>query len=132
VTTVLVVEDNDDVRLLLLSVLSLAGFEVTPVAAGEQALSLLEGSGPLPDVTLLDVELPGLDGWEVLGRIRGGKATSDLPVVMCTVAGEETDIARSRELRCDGYLLKPFAIEDLVDELTAAVARQSPAPKLRS
>jgi CheY-like chemotaxis protein len=76
-----------------------------------------------PDVVLLDVQMPDADGWSVLATIRNDPAIAHLPVVMCTVRARPEERARAWRLGCDGYVTKPFAIRDLVDEVTAVVAR---------
>jgi CheY-like chemotaxis protein len=118
----LVVDDAADIRLLAELVLSMAGFRVTAAESGRAALAVL-ARGCAPDVVLLDVQMPELDGWETLGRLRGDPRTADLPVVLCTVKGLPEDALRGWGLGCDGYLGKPFDIAGLVDELTAVLSR---------
>jgi CheY-like chemotaxis protein len=119
--TVLVIEDNDDIRLLLDSVLSLSGYEVMLADGGPEALSLLREVRIAPDLAILDVEMPELSGWEVLQAIRGDPATADLPVILCTVRGGPADLDRGRSLRCDGYLQKPFDVDELVAEIQGVI-----------
>ena len=121
VTTVLVIEDNDDIRLLLDSVLSLSGYEVIQADGGPEALALLGDIQVAPDLAILDVEMPGLSGWEVLRAIRNDPATADLPVILCTVRGSPADLDRGRALRCDGYLQKPFDVDDLIAEVGGVI-----------
>jgi CheY-like chemotaxis protein len=118
----LVVDDAPDIRLLADLVLSMAGFTVTAAASGSEALRLLAG-GELPDIVLLDVQMPDVDGWETLSRLRGDPRTADLPVVLCTVKGLPEDTLRGWSLGCDGYLGKPFDISGLVDELRGVLGR---------
>ena len=118
----LVVDDAPDIRMLAELVLSMAGFAVSCAESGRAALRLLE-AGPVPDLVLLDVQMPELDGWETLGRLRADPRTADVPVVLCTVKGLPEDALRGWALGCDGYLGKPFDIAGLVDELTAVLAR---------
>ncbi len=120
--SVLVVDDAADIRLLADLVLSMAGFTVTAAAGGGDALGLL-AHGPLPDIMLLDVQMPDLDGWETLSRLRSDPRTAALPVVMCTVKGLPEDTLRGWSLGCDGYLGKPFDIAGLVAELTRVLER---------
>jgi CheY-like chemotaxis protein len=100
----------------------MAGFTVTAAASGSEALRLLAG-GELPDIVLLDVQMPDVDGWETLSRLRGDPRTADLPVVLCTVKGLPEDTLRGWSLGCDGYLGKPFDISGLVDELRGVLGR---------
>lgn len=118
----LVVDDAADIRLLAELVLSMEGFKVTSVGSGAEALQLLVG-GELPDIVLLDVQMPDIDGWETLSRLRADSRTAELPVVLCTVKGLPEDSLRGWTLGCDGYLGKPFDITDLVRELRQVLAR---------
>jgi CheY-like chemotaxis protein len=121
----LVVDDAPDIRLLADMVLSMAGFSVTAAASGREALALLTTPTDLPDIVLLDVQMPEVDGWETLARLRADGRTADLPVVLCTVKGLPEDTLRGWSLGCDGYLGKPFDIGGLVDELHAVLGRDA-------
>jgi CheY-like chemotaxis protein len=123
VARALVVDDAPDIRLLADLVLSMAGFSVTAAASGSEALALLLAGGDLPDIVLLDVQMPHVDGWETLSRLRADPRTAELPVVLCTVKGLPEDTLRGWSLGCDGYLGKPFDISGLVDELNGVLAR---------
>lgn len=118
----LVVDDAPDIRLLADLVLSMAGFSVRAASSGREALALL-ADGDIPDIVLLDVQMPEVDGWETLARLRADPRTADLPVVLCTVKGLPEDSRRGWTLGCDGYLGKPFDIGGLVDELHAVLGR---------
>lgn len=119
--TVLVIEDNDDIRMLLDSVLSLSGYQVVLAEDGAKGLALLREVKVTPDLAILDVEMPELSGWEVLQAIRDDPRTSDLPVILCTVRGSAADVDRGRSLRCDGYLQKPFDVDDLIAEVGGVI-----------
>lgn len=123
-STVLVVDDEPDVRLVARLILEGAGHAVREVDSGEGALEALE-SDDLPDVVLLDVRLPGIDGWEVLRRLRspaGGFV--DLPVVVFTADISSVDHApvlfREREV----FLSKPFGSEQLLRSIDSATGVQ--------
>ena len=118
----LVVDDAADIRLLADLVLSMAGFTVTAASSGREALRILAGEG-LPDIVLLDVQMPDVDGWETLSCLRGDPRTAELPVVLCTVKGLPEDTLRGWSLGCDGYLGKPFDITGLVQELEGVLHR---------
>ena len=118
----LVVDDAPDIRLLADLVLSMAGFSVTAASSGSEALRKL-AAGDLPDIMLLDVQMPDLDGWETLSRVRADPRTAELPVVLCTVKGLPEDTLKGWSLGCDGYLGKPFDINGLVDELNSVLGR---------
>lgn len=118
----LVVDDAPDIRLLADLVLTMAGFTVSAASSGSEALRKL-ASGDLPDIVLLDVQMPDVDGWETLTRVRADPQTADLPVVLCTVKGLPEDTLKGWSLGCDGYLGKPFDINGLVDELLGVLKR---------
>jgi len=121
-TRALVVDDAPDIRLLADLVLSMAGFTVSAASSGSEALRLL-AEGDLPDIVLLDVQMPEVDGWETLSRLRRNPRTADLPVVLCTVKGLPEDTLKGWSLGCDGYLGKPFDIGALVEELQGVLRR---------
>lgn len=116
--TVLVVEDDPDVRLVLGVLFERQGWTVHTASDGRGALrSLLDHH---PDVLVLDVGLPGLDGWEVLERVRD---MSDLPVLMLTAHGHETERVRGLRGGADDYLTKPFSNQELVARIEALLRR---------
>ena len=125
-STALVVDDAPDIRLLADLLLSMAGFTVTAAASGREALAAL-AAGELPDIVLLDVQMPDVDGWETLSRVRSDPRTSHLPVVLCTVKGLPEDALKGWTLGCDGYLGKPFDIGGLVNELQTVLDRDGAA-----
>jgi DNA-binding response OmpR family regulator len=110
---VLVIEDDTDIRELVASRLTRLGYEVVRAATGEAGL--LEITRRRPDLLVLDVLLPGIDGWEVLRRIRRDERTRDVPVLILSIVGNDPpgDIAPGE------YLAKPFAAH----RFTAAVRR---------
>jgi CheY-like chemotaxis protein len=118
---VLVVDDAADIRLLVQAVLTRTGCQVRGAATAAEAFAAIDAA--LPDVVLLDVQMPDADGWSVLATIRNDPQTAALPVVLCTVKGHPHDRARGWRLGCDGYLTKPFTIPDLVDEVTVVTQR---------
>jgi CheY-like chemotaxis protein len=121
---VLLVDDAPDMRMLERAVLSRSGFEVSEASSGEEALTLL-ASGGLPDAVVLDVQMPEMDGWDTLVAIRANRrrAARRLPVVVCTVQGQPDDSRRAWRLGCDGYLVKPFPIDQLVEVLSEVISR---------
>lgn len=117
----LVVDDDADIRLLLERILTLHGFDVLSAATGPAAIEML--AGDLPDVVLLDIQMPDVDGWDTLRAIRENVPTADLPVVLCTVKASPSDMMRGWRLGCDGYVTKPFDPPALTAELTAVITR---------
>ena len=114
---------DDDARLceLLASYLSQNGFHVTGALDGARGLAALEGG--TFDAVLLDVMMPGLDGIEVVKRIR---AKSRIPIVMLTAKGDETDRVVGLELGADDYVAKPFSPRELLARLRAVLRRAQP------
>lgn len=119
---ILVVEDDPDIRLLMARVLQLAGHDIELCADGMTALDVLERGEP-PELILLDVQMPHVDGWEVLARVRARGGLDGLPVVLCTVKSSAADRSAGWDRGADGYVTKPFAIADLVTTITTVLER---------
>jgi two-component system, OmpR family, response regulator PrrA len=118
---VLVVEDDPDLLVVLRVNLEGAGLETMLASDGRTAMARIEAEHP--DAVLLDVMLPGIDGWSVLEYLH---ALGDpVPVVVCSAKKHAEDMARARELGAVSYLVKPFDIDRLVDAVTVAVGRKS-------
>jgi DNA-binding response OmpR family regulator len=115
---VLVVDDDPTVREVVLSYLRAEGYDVSEAADGETALSMVGHARP--DLVVLDVMLPGLDGLQVIQRIR---ADGDLPVIMLTALGSEEDRVVGLELGADDYLTKPFSPRELVLRVGSVLRR---------
>jgi two-component system, cell cycle response regulator len=116
--SVLVVDDSRSQRAVIAHRLELAGFEVATAADGEECLRVL---GQIrPDIVLLDVVMPGLDGWETLDRVR---QTSGVPVIMLTARAEDIDRVRGLRAGADDYLGKPFQQEELEARIEAVMRR---------
>jgi len=126
VSRVLVVEDNEDIAELVRHSLERAGHEVTTRASGREALT--HARDHAPDLVILDLMLPGLDGFQVCQALRGDRATAGLPIIMLTARGEEADRIRGLELGADDYVTKPFSPKELVAR-AAAVLRRVNRPK---
>jgi two-component system response regulator AtoC len=118
---VLVVDDAEGIRGYVANLLELRGFEVDSAEDGRSALSLLE-SGAAPDVVLLDVMLPGIDGIEVLKRVR--ERAPELPVVMLSVVGRASTIVEAMQCGAADYLNKPFEEDELELTLRKVLDRQ--------
>lgn len=109
---VLVVDDAMDLRLLMRMALQSVGHRVVDADGGVEAMEILERTPEL-DVVVLDVQMPVVDGWEVLRHLRRHPVHRDVPVMMCTVKFSQEDLVRAFELGCDAYLSKPFDLDDL-------------------
>jgi two-component system phosphate regulon response regulator PhoB len=122
--SLLVVEDEESILELLEYNLSKEGYSVTPVTSGEDALETARSSAP--DLILLDLMLPGMDGFDVCRILKGDPGTKHIPVVMLTAKGEEADVITGLELGADDYITKPFSPKVLVARIRAVLRR---APK---
>jgi DNA-binding response OmpR family regulator len=119
---ILIVEDEPSVGEVVQLYLRRAGYSVTLVKDGRKALELLDGS--LPALVILDLMLPGVDGWEITRRLR---ARSDVPIIMLTARREEIDRIGGLELGADDYVVKPFSPQELVSRVRAVLRRAAPA-----
>lgn len=135
--TVLVVDDDPNVRFTVRVALEGApppdGEPMAVVEAADGQTALAEVESGQVDVVLLDVMMPGMDGFAVLRALRsgGGAGTSGpagLPVIMLTARGRESDVATAFRIGADGYVTKPFEVDELA-ELTRAIAEASPAER---
>ncbi|MEZ5439357.1 MAG: hybrid sensor histidine kinase/response regulator [Lysobacteraceae bacterium] len=109
---VLIVDDQEANIRLLGTVLSDAGFDVMPAESGKRALARMEAADP--DVILLDMRMPNMDGFEVLARLKGNPDWEDIPVVFLTAANEREHLLRAFEGGAVDYIVKPFVAEELV------------------
>jgi DNA-binding response OmpR family regulator len=122
---VLVIEDDPDIALGVRTVLGQSGFEVTTAAQGREGLRVFHRERP--DIVILDVGLPDLDGWTVLERIR---ELSEVPVLMLTSHGQEADKVRGLRGGADDYLTKPFGNAEFVARVQALLRRPRGAAPL--
>jgi len=117
---VLVADDDDDILLLVTTRLRRDGFDVIQARDGDEALDLaLEHR---PDIAVLDIGMPGLDGLEVVRAIRADDATKDMRVLLLTAKAQESDVRRGFDAGADAYVKKPFSPAELstrVRELAA-------------
>lgn len=120
--TVLLVEDDPVLRSTLAYNLVREGFRVLPAPDGTIALDIARQEGGQIDVVLLDVMLPGISGLQVLREIR---ARSDVPVLMLSARGEEQDRIDGLELGADDYIVKPFALRELLARVRAGARRRA-------
>ncbi|QPJ65139.1 MAG: response regulator transcription factor [Candidatus Nitrohelix vancouverensis] len=120
---VLVVEDEEDIQELLAYNLTKEGYEVYRADTGEMGLEQFRSKNP--DLVLLDLMLPGLSGLEVCRKIREDSKHANVPIVMLTAKGEESDVVKGLELGADDYVTKPFSLKVLITRIRA-VLRRSP------
>ena len=124
--SILVVEDEQEIRELLVFTLLRDGYEVVEAETAEVALEKIDNS--LPDLILVDWMLPGMDGIDLAKRLRRDELTADLPIVMLTARGEEADKLQSFAGGIDDYITKPFSPRELLARLKALL-RRSGGPK---
>ena len=119
------IEDEPDIRDLLVFHLAREGYAVTTSKSGAEGLRLAHGSPP--DLVVLDLMLPEVDGLEVCRRLRRDPATQTVPIVMLTARGDEVDRVLGLELGADDYVVKPFSPRELVARIRAVLRRSRPA-----
>ncbi|NJQ03469.1 response regulator transcription factor [Streptomyces zingiberis] len=124
--TVLVVEDDDLVRDVLTRSLTAAGYDVTAVGTAIELMRRI--APPVPDLVVLDLGLPDLDGGQVLRMLR---AVSRVPVIIATARSDESEIVRLLRDGADDYLVKPFSSEQLAARVHAVLRRSGQAPPAR-
>lgn len=112
-TTVLVVDDDQDIRETIALVLESAGYQVTSASNGAEALSVLRGGSNLPCLVLLDLMMPVMDGREFRRAQKQDAAVANIPVVV--LSGDSRIESKAAELGADAYLRKPVGIDDLLD-----------------
>jgi DNA-binding response OmpR family regulator len=117
----LLAEDDEASRTALARSLERYGYRVLEAADGEAALRLFAAARGDVDLVVLDIGMPRLDGYAVLGRLR---QTSDVPVIMLTGRGEEVDRVVGLELGADDYVMKPYSLRELVARIRARLRRQ--------
>jgi len=122
---VLVVEDENALATLLRYNLEKEGFEPTVAGDGEEAMIALEERQP--DVVVLDWMLPKISGVEVCRRMRSRRETRNIPIIMLTARGEESDRIRGLETGADDYIVKPFSMAELMARIRAVLRRIRPA-----
>ncbi len=118
--SILVVEDDRDLLMLVGEVLGKAGY-LTRFARSKIEINSEMNKPPLPDLVLLDVNLPDADGFSILERIRGHAKLKAIPVIMMTGKSEMTDVARGLTLGADGYVTKPFKLSGLVSAVNTVL-----------
>jgi two-component system, OmpR family, alkaline phosphatase synthesis response regulator PhoP len=120
--SVLVVEDDEDIQELVGYNLRKEGYQVAGVASGNDALRAVESN--LPDLILLDIMLPGgLDGLKVCRRLKENPKSEQIPIIMLTAKGEETDIVSGLNMGADDYVTKPFSPKVLLARIEAVLRR---------
>ncbi|MGH8969340.1 MAG: response regulator [Actinomycetes bacterium] len=121
---ILVVEDNDRNLKLVRDVLRYAGFDVIEAHTGEQGVALAR-EGP-PDLVLMDLQLPGIDGTEAMRQLRLSPSTAEIPVVALSAFAMKEDQERAERAGFDGYVTKPLSVRALPEQVRGYLARKEP------
>lgn len=109
---VLIVDDEQDIRLLARFMLRPAGYEVLEAGSGEECLSML--AEDMPDLLLLDIRMPGIDGWDVLQTVKRDPQRKHIPIVMMSAHASGHTMSKAKDAGSDGYVVKPFKEKDLL------------------
>ena len=123
---ILVVDDEPDILSVLVYHLSREGYRVTTAVNGQGALTTAEAEQP--DLIILDLMLPGMDGYEVLQRLRGAEGTRSMPVILLTARREEDERVKGFEVGADDYITKPFSARELTLRVEALLRRSKAEP----
>ena len=123
-TRILVVDDEPQIRKALSVNLAARGYDVDLAASGEEALA--QAAAHHPDLVLLDIGLPGIDGVEV---VRGLRGWSTVPIIMLSVRDAESDKVRALDAGADDYVAKPFGMDEVLARMRAALRRHQPVPE---
>jgi DNA-binding response OmpR family regulator len=127
---ILIVEDDADIAALIVHYLEKAKYSAQIVSDGGRALAVAKSN--LPDLVILDLMLPGLDGLEICRALRADERTATLPIIMLTARGEESDRILGLDVGADDYVVKPFSPNELVARVRALLRRAAaPEPKER-
>ena len=121
--TILIVDDEQDIIELIKYNLKNEGYSILTAQTGEQAIKIAKQSRP--DLMVLDLMLPGIDGLEVTKYLKNNEQTKDIPIVMLTAKGEESDIVTGLELGANDYISKPFSPKVLVARIRAILRRRN-------
>jgi len=121
--SILVIDDNDDVRSIVTTVLRSFGFAVREAAGGDAAIPMVLAEKP--DLIISDVRMPGMDGLELLSAIRELQSTAAIPVILMTGSASHDDFRRSMVNGADDYLQKPFTPDELIEAVLSRLIRQT-------
>lgn len=120
---VLVVEDHPDMRQLLIWQMELMGFLAIPAKHGQEGVE--KAVEEKPHLILMDIMMPGMDGWEATRAIRSTPETKDIPILAATALFRESDLRTCIEAGCNDYLVKPFTLEQLQGKVQEFISARS-------
>ena len=121
--TVLIVEDNEDNLVVYRTILEHVGYHVIEARDGEEGVR--RATDEHPDLILMDISIPKIDGWEATRRLKGEDTTRDIPIIALTAHALEEDREKARRAGCDGYLAKPVEPRRVVEEVERFVGDES-------
>lgn len=117
----LVVDDEEHILMILKDSLEFSGFQIVTATNGEEALEVV--AREKPDLVVLDVGMPKLDGWEVCRRLKGDPATKSLPVIILTAYAQTSDQRKGMDLGADRFITKPCDLTYLVEEINSLLKK---------
>jgi CheY-like chemotaxis protein len=120
---ILIIDDSEEVRSVIMAVLSNFGFAVREAASGEEAIRMVLAEKP--DLIISDVRMPGMDGHHLLSAIRDLQATAAIPFILMTGNGSHDDYRRGMISGADDYLYKPFTPDELIEAVLSRLVRQT-------
>lgn len=119
---ILVVEDQEDNRKIVRDLLSSASYEVIEAATGDEGVAV--ATAETPDLILMDIQLPGIDGYEAARRIKSNKALRHIPIIAVTSYAMSGDEGKAIEAGCDAYFAKPFSPRKLLEKIREFVPQE--------
>jgi len=123
---ILVIEDHEENRRIVRYLLASAGIEMLEALTGEQGVAMAEKERP--DLILMDIQLPGLDGYEATRRIKGNPALRHIPIIVVTSYALSGDDVKAFEAGCDAYVTKPFVPRELLAKVREFLAKPAGGP----
>jgi DNA-binding response OmpR family regulator len=124
---ILIAEDERDIRELIIFTLEFGGFQVLSATNGEEAVELARRH--CPDLIILDVRMPKMTGYEACRILKSQEETRAIPVVFLSAKGQEAEVRQGMEAGADAYILKPFAPDELIQQVRAILECQTPSPR---
>ena len=118
--TILIVDDTAEIRMLLVATLQQAGYIVSAAADGSQVMKVVEES--MPSAIILDLMMPGVDGWETLAALKAREDTKHIPVIISSALRGDDDLARAHRLGAHDYVTKPWSAATLLERLRWALS----------
>ena len=125
VETILVVDDTSEIRMLLVATLQQAGYIVSEAADGSQVLRLVEES--MPSAIILDLMMPGVNGWDTLAELKSRDDTRHIPVIISSALRGDEDLAKARKMGAHDYVTKPWSAATLLERLRWALSTSEAA-----